>query len=172
MHRYPYFIRMLPSDTTQMTAIAKLIKNSRWRDVVLVYANDDLGTGAIPALNDALTAVQGRIVYKAAVPPQADASVMRKVIEDQLMRLETRVFIVHMHPDSAVIMFSEAYKLGVISSEYVEIITDGFASLLNSFNASSLQSMNGVLGVKRKISEVNQTRLKEFSARWKDRFMV
>ncbi|GLJ41440.1 hypothetical protein SUGI_0857710 [Cryptomeria japonica] len=41
MHRHPFFIRMAPSDTIQMRAIAELIQNYRWRDVGLVYVDDD-----------------------------------------------------------------------------------------------------------------------------------
>ncbi|GLJ41435.1 hypothetical protein SUGI_0857640 [Cryptomeria japonica] len=170
MHRYPYFVRMVPSDTTQMTAIAKLIEKYRWRDVALVYVDDDLGTGAIPALNDALRQVEAKIVFKAAVSPKANVSAMRRILEHKLMKLESRVFIVHMHPDLALILFSEAYKLRMMSSEYVWIITDGLASLLDSFNATSLLSMNGVVGVKRKLTQTNLPRLNEFARRWKKRF--
>ncbi|XP_057833443.1 glutamate receptor 3.6 isoform X2 [Cryptomeria japonica] len=169
MHRYPYFIRMAPSDTPQMTAIAKLIDNYSWRDVVLVYVDDDMGTGSIPALDDALRA-EGKVVYKAAVPPQADISTMRRFVEENLMRQESRVFIVHMPPESALTLFSEANKLRIISSEYVWIVTDAIASLLDSFNTTSLQLMNGVLGVKRSLPKTNQPRLNEFAKRWKQRF--
>ncbi|GLJ41420.1 hypothetical protein SUGI_0857360, partial [Cryptomeria japonica] len=170
MHRYPYFVRTVPNDNMQMRAIAKLIEEYRWRAVVLVYVDDDLGTGAIPALNDALRDVRAKIVFKAAVPPQANASSMRNLLEDELMGLESRVFIVHMHADLAPILFSEASKLGMISSEYVWIITDIFATLLDSFNATSLLSMNGVLGVKRKLTQTDQPSVNEFTRRWKQRF--
>ncbi|GLJ41449.1 hypothetical protein SUGI_0857900 [Cryptomeria japonica] len=170
MHQYPYFIRMAPSDSMHMRAIAKLIQNYRWRDVALVYVDDDLGTGAIPALNDALQDVGAKIVFQAAVSPLANSSAIRRVLEDKMMTLESRVFIVHMHPDLALILFSEADKLGMISSDYVWIITDGFASLLDSFNASSLLSMKGVLGVKRKLNQTDEPRQKDFAERWEERF--
>ncbi|GLJ41419.1 hypothetical protein SUGI_0857330 [Cryptomeria japonica] len=170
MHRYPYFIRTVPNDKMQMKAIAKIIEEYKWRDVALVYVDDDLGTGAIPALNDALRDVRAKIVFKAAVSPQANATSMRKVLEYELMGLESRVFIVHMHAELALILFSEAYKLGMISSDYIWIISDGFADLLDSFNADSLLSMNGVLGVKRKLTQTDQPRLNEFAKRWKQRF--
>ena len=48
-----------------MMAIAKLIEYYTWRDVALVFVDDDLGTEAIPALDDAFTAIRGRIFYKA-----------------------------------------------------------------------------------------------------------
>ncbi|XP_057833459.1 glutamate receptor 3.5-like isoform X2 [Cryptomeria japonica] len=108
MHRYPYFIRTVPNDKMQMRAIAKLVDLYRWRDVALVY--DDMGTGAVPAITDALREVEANIVLKAAVPPQANVSSMRKLLEDELMGLESRVFIVHMHDDLALMLFSEASK--------------------------------------------------------------
>ncbi|GLJ41426.1 hypothetical protein SUGI_0857450 [Cryptomeria japonica] len=170
MHRYPYFIRAVPNDKIQMKAIAKLIEEYKWTDVALVYVDDDLGTSAIPALNDALREARAKIVFQAAVDPQANVSSIRKLLEDQLIELESRVFIVHMHADLALILFSEAYKLKMISSDYVWIISDGFANLLDSFDANSFLSMNGVLGVKRKLTQTDQPRLNEFAKRWKQRF--
>ncbi|GLJ41555.1 hypothetical protein SUGI_0860070 [Cryptomeria japonica] len=170
MHRYPYFVRTLPSDKVQMRAIAKLIEEYRWRDVALVYVDDDLGRGAIPTLSDSLRDVRAKIVLKAAVPPQANVSSMRKLLEDELMGLESRVFVVHMNADLALILFSEAYKLGMIRTDYVWIITDGIASVLDSFSANSLLSMNGVLGIKRKLTRTDQPRVNEFAKRWKQRF--
>ncbi|GLJ41454.1 hypothetical protein SUGI_0857970 [Cryptomeria japonica] len=81
MHRYPYFIRMVPNDKLQMRAIAKLIQNYRWRDVALVYVDDDMGRVAIHALEDALRGVKARIVFTAAVSPQADTSAIRSIAE-------------------------------------------------------------------------------------------
>ncbi|GLJ41456.1 hypothetical protein SUGI_0858010 [Cryptomeria japonica] len=86
------------------------------------------------------------------------------------MGLESRVFIVHMHADLALILFSEASILRMISNEYVWIITDVIANLIDSFNATSLLSMNGVLGIKRKLKETDQLRQNEFSQAWKQRF--
>ncbi|GLJ41421.1 hypothetical protein SUGI_0857380 [Cryptomeria japonica] len=170
MHRHPYFIRMAPSDTIQMRATAELIRNYRWRDVGLVYVDDDWGTGVIPALNDALRDVEAKIIFKAAVSPRADISAMQTLLQDEVMKLASRVFNVHLHPDLALSLFSEAYKLGIISSDYVWIITDGLASLLNSINATSLLSMNGVLGVKRNLTQTDESRLNTFNKRWKQRF--
>ncbi|GLJ41430.1 hypothetical protein SUGI_0857510 [Cryptomeria japonica] len=170
MHRHPYFIRMVPSDTIQMRATAELIRNYRWRDVGLVYVDDDWGTGVIPALNDALRDVEAKIIFKAAVSPRADISAIQTLLQDEVMKLASRVFNVHLHPDLALSLFSEAYKLGIISSDYVWIITDGLASLLNSINATSLLSMNGVLGVKRNLTQTDESRLNTFNKRWKQRF--
>ncbi|XP_057833449.2 glutamate receptor 3.3 [Cryptomeria japonica] len=167
MHRYPYFIRTVPNDKMQMRAIAKLVDLYRWRDVALVY--DDMGTGAVPAITDALREVEANIVLKAAVPPQANVSSMRKLLEDELMGLESRVFIVHMHDDLALMLFSEASKLGMIGSEYVWIITDACANLLDWFNITSLLSMNGVLGIRRTLPQTDQRKMNEFAKRWKQR---
>ncbi|GLJ41455.1 hypothetical protein SUGI_0858000 [Cryptomeria japonica] len=48
IHRYPYFIRMVPSDKMPMRATSKLIEKYRWREVALVYVDDDLGRGPSP----------------------------------------------------------------------------------------------------------------------------
>uniref|UniRef100_A0A0C9S6M2 Glutamate receptor n=1 Tax=Wollemia nobilis TaxID=56998 RepID=A0A0C9S6M2_9CONI len=172
LYRYPYFIRTSQNDEVQMKAIAGLVQYYRWRDVVVVYADDDYGMGAIPALNDALRAVQAKIVQKTAVSPQANVSVMRRVLRDQLMKRESRVFIVHMHPEGGVAFFAEAKKMGMVGNEYAWILSEGIGSLLDSFNTTSLMSMQGVLAVRNKIPKPNQPRLMAFTARWKKRFKV
>ncbi|GLJ41457.1 hypothetical protein SUGI_0858020 [Cryptomeria japonica] len=128
------------------------------------------GQGAIPAINDALRDVEAKIVLKVAVLPQANISSMRKLLEDELMGLELRVFIVHMHVDLALMLFSEASILGMIGSEYVWIITDACANLLDWSNATSLLSMNGLLGIRRTLRQTDQPRMNEFAKRWKQRF--
>ncbi|GLJ41423.1 hypothetical protein SUGI_0857410 [Cryptomeria japonica] len=72
------------------------------------------------------------------------------------MGLESRVFIVHMHDDLALILFSEASKLGMIGSDYVWIITDACANLMDWFNATSLLSMSGVVGIRRTLQQTDQ----------------
>ncbi|GLJ41447.1 hypothetical protein SUGI_0857820 [Cryptomeria japonica] len=132
--------------------------------------DDNWGTGVIPALSDALRDVEAKIVFKAAVSPRAAISAMQRLLQDEVMKLESRVFIMHLHPDLAISLFSEAYKLGIISSDYVWVITDGLASLLNSINATSLLSMNGVLGIKIKLTQTDESRLNALAKGWKQRF--
>eukprot|EP01018_Ginkgo_biloba_P026530 Gb_20613 [translate_table: standard] len=167
MHRYPYFLRTSHGDSLQMQAIAAVIQNLGWREVVVIYVDDDFGTGALPSLNDALRDVQAKIVHRAPISPQADAKAIQELLS-KLKTLQSRVFVTHIHPDAGSRFFSEAKKMGMMDNEYVWIITDGLASNLDCLDSSALMTMQGVLGIKTYIPK--SKRLQEFATRWKKRF--
>ncbi|KAI9127115.1 hypothetical protein K1719_001674 [Acacia pycnantha] len=52
---------------------------------------------------------------------------------------------------------------------YVWIVTDGLGNMLNSFDSSVIESMQGVLGVKSYVSRTKK--FDDFEARWKRKFI-
>lgn len=55
--RNPYFVRATLRDSSQVHAIAALLKSFRWREVVPIYEDDEFGEGIMPYLTDALEQV-------------------------------------------------------------------------------------------------------------------
>ncbi|KAH9319673.1 hypothetical protein KI387_021442 [Taxus chinensis] len=53
-HRFPYFIRLPHSDAVQMKAIAAVVQQYGWRQVVAIYVDNDYGTGVLSPLSNAL----------------------------------------------------------------------------------------------------------------------
>eukprot|EP01018_Ginkgo_biloba_P015159 Gb_26917 [translate_table: standard] len=166
-HRYPYFLRMANSDSKQMKAIAALIEACGWREVVVVYTDNDYGTGVLSSLSECLRDVGSEIEYRSAIPPLAEASVVREQLR-KLMSMQSRVFVVHMTSDVGATLFWEAQKIGMMSGEYVWIITEGFTSLLDVLNASTIASMHGVLGTRSYIPK--SPKFREFRGKWRQRF--
>eukprot|EP01018_Ginkgo_biloba_P014874 Gb_39753 [translate_table: standard] len=169
MHRYPYFVRMARNDSLQMQSIAELVKAYGWRRVVAIYPDDDFGTGAISSLNDALVAVGSEIEYRSTISPTADRQTISEELY-KLMPMQSRVFIVHMHYALGSNLFMVAKQIGMMETDYVWIITDGFTSLLDVCNASVISSMQGVLGVRTYIKETKN--LDDFTTRWKRQFRL
>ncbi|XP_026655806.1 glutamate receptor 3.4-like isoform X2 [Phoenix dactylifera] len=143
---YPYFIRTIHSDYFQMNAIADIVEYYGWRKVTAIFVDDDYGRGGIAALGDALASRRAEISYKAAFPPQADIN----MITDLLLKvnlMESRVFIVHVNPDTGLTVFSIAKHTGMMNSGYVWIATDWLAATLDSTKPVDPNTMSLIQGV-------------------------
>lgn len=164
--QYPYFIRMTQNDVFQMNAIADVVEYNGWREVIAIFVDDDNGRGGITALGDALATKRAKISYKAKFPPNAD----RNTINDLLVQvnlMESRVFVVHVNPDSGLTVFKIAKRLGMLGSGYVWIATDWLASVLDSSDLADPDTMNLIQGVIALRHHIPDTDLKKkFTARW------
>ncbi|KAI0529678.1 hypothetical protein KFK09_002232 [Dendrobium nobile] len=143
--QYPYFVRTTQSDYFQMNAIADIIEHYGWREVIAIFVDDDYGRGGISALSDVLAAKLAKISYKAALPPNADVN----EINDQLFKvnlMESRIFVVHVNPDSGLSVFSIAKKLGMLNAGYVWIATEWLSSVLDSSGSADPEIMSVIQG--------------------------
>lgn len=165
-HQYPYFLRTTISDHFQMYAIADVIAYFGWSEVVAIFADDDYGRNGISALGDALDKKRAKISYKAALTPEASRTEIDTLLVGVNL-LETRVFVVHMNPDSGLNVFSVATKLGMMSNGYVWIATDWLASLLDSSEVEpeTLELIQGVVALRHHTPDSDLK--KRFKSRWR-----
>ncbi|KAK4482075.1 hypothetical protein RD792_011573 [Penstemon davidsonii] len=162
--RSPYFVRATLNDSNQVHAISAIIQAYGWREVVLIYEDNLFGEGIIPFLTDALEKVNARVPYRSIIPSLAtDDQIVAELYK--LMTMQTRVFVIHMLTTLGSRLFTKAKQLGMMSEEYVWIITDGIANELNSLDPSVLESMVGVIGVKPYTPKTKE--LDDFTIRYK-----
>ncbi|XP_047325077.1 glutamate receptor 2.7-like [Impatiens glandulifera] len=181
-----YLVRATLSDSSQVEAIASLIRSFGWREVVqtphsldredhqhfgprappLVKAST---AGIIPFLANALQDVDVRISHRSSIPPLASDNEILVVLY-KLMTMQTRVFVVHMDPMLGFRLFNKAKEIGMMREGYVWITTNGITNTLSIINDSSnileTRSMHGVLGIKPHFPRTK--RLKDFISRWKN----
>lgn len=166
--QYPYFIRTTQSDQFQMKAIADMVQYFGWREVIAIYVDDDYGRNGISALGDALAVYRAKIAYKAAFPPGASSSeISELLVEVNLM--ESRVFVVHVNPDSGLKVFSAAKKLNMLATGYVWIATDWLPSYLDvneAIDPDTMDLLQGVIALRHHIPDTDLKR--NFFARWKN----
>ncbi|KAM3375173.1 glutamate receptor 2.8 [Capsicum galapagoense] len=164
----PYFIRGALPSSSQTKAIAEIVKNYYWREVVVIYEDSPFGTGILPYLTDALLGISTLVSYRSAISPSAnDDQIFRELYK--LNTMQTRVFIVHLQPALASRLFLKAKESGMMSRGYAWIITDVLTSLLDSIDPLVIESsMQGVLGVKPYVPRSNG--LRSFTKRWRKRF--
>ncbi|KAK6137137.1 hypothetical protein DH2020_029121 [Rehmannia glutinosa] len=161
--RSPYFIRAALNDSSQVQAISAIIQAFGWREVVLIYMDNEFGEGIIPFLTDALEKVNARVPYRSVIPSSAtDDQIVAELYK--LMTMQTRVLNAHMMATLASRLFTIAKQLGMMSQEYAWIITDGITYELNSMDRSVIESMLGVIGVQPYIP--NSQELENFTIRY------
>ncbi|XP_031481982.1 glutamate receptor 2.7-like [Nymphaea colorata] len=159
----PYFIRGAQNDAAQVGAIADIFKSTEWRRVVLVYEDNDYGRGMIPSLADAFQGIGVITTYRSDIPPSAsDLYIERELYK--MMTMQTRVFVVHMGSVLGAQFFRLVHKLGMMSTGYAWIVTNGVGNLLGNMDPSLIGSMRGVIGLQTHVPR--SKKLDDFKVRW------
>lgn len=164
--RTPYFIRAALNDHYQVEAISAVIKAFGWREVVPIYMDNEFGEGIIPYLTQALEQVNAHVHYRSVIPSTpTDDHIVAELYK--LMTMQTRVFVVHMFAGLGFRLFTKAKELGMMSEDYVWIITDGIANELSSFDRSVVESMLGVIALRPYFPDSKE--VEDFIIRYKKR---
>lgn len=164
--QYPYFVRTTQSDYFQMYAIADMIEYFGWREVIAIFVDDDCGRNGISILGDALAKKRSKISYKAAFSPGAPESDIFDLLAGVNL-MESRVYVVHVNPDSGLSIFSVAKGLKMMTSGYVWIATDWLPSHLDSLLPPDPDTMSLLQGVVALRHHTPDTDLKKsFSSKW------
>ncbi|KAK2370227.1 glutamate receptor 3.3 [Trifolium repens] len=165
--QFPLFFRTVQSDSEQMVAMANLIDFNGWKEVIVVFLDDDYGRNGVSALSDELENRRLKISHKLALSIHFDLDEITKLL-NQSKVFNPRVFVVHINPDPRLRIFSIAHKLQMMTSEYVWLVTDWLAATLHSFspaNQKSLSVVEGVVGLRQHIPDSRKKR--DFISRWK-----
>uniref|UniRef100_A0ACD5UY44 Uncharacterized protein n=2 Tax=Avena sativa TaxID=4498 RepID=A0ACD5UY44_AVESA len=146
--QYPYFVRAIRGDdSSQMAAVADIVTYYGWREVSVIYVDNDYGRGGVDALGDALEAKRGKVSFKAPIPPEADAATVVDLLV-QVSMMESRVCVVHVSPDSGLAIFDAARSLDMMASGYVWIATEWLAAAVDSTRpAADHRTMSLIQGV-------------------------
>ncbi|KAL1217172.1 Glutamate receptor 2.9 [Cardamine amara subsp. amara] len=161
----PYFVRAALDDSSQVRAIAAIFKSFRWRKVVAIYVDNELGEGFMPFLSDALQDVE---VNRSVISPKATNDHIREELL-KLMERQTRVFVVHMDSRLALRVFQKAREIGMMKKGYVWLMTNGITHMMRHINHDrSLNTIEGLLGVRSHIPKSKE--LEDFCLRWKRTF--
>ncbi|KAF3442449.1 hypothetical protein FNV43_RR16365 [Rhamnella rubrinervis] len=168
---WPFLVQASAANTFyQMKAVAAIVQDSsEWFRVTVIYDDSDSSINEVlPQLSSALREVGTEIHNLVPLPPFVSFSELSEELE-RLKNDQTRVFVVHLSVPLALRFFEKARELNMMEKDYVWITTDPFTSLVHSFNASTISSMQGVVGVKRYFPE-DGPRFRDFYYRFRKRF--
>ncbi|KAL2539079.1 Glutamate receptor 2.2 [Abeliophyllum distichum] len=164
----PYFVQTALRDDAQVGAIASLVRDFGWSQIVIIYEDSDYGNGIVPYLSNAFQDVNVRVSYRSIIPVSAtDEFLLQELYKMKTM--QTRVFVVHISSSIASKLFPKAKEAGMMNEGYAWIVTSGLMDLLYSMDSHVVDTMQGVLGVKPLIPRPRK--LRSFANRWKQKFL-
>nr|GMD22026.1 glutamate receptor 2.2-like [Ipomoea batatas] len=144
----PYFLQLTPdNENHQAQALAAICKHFQWRQVVILYEENENGNRFTSLLNRALQRTDILAASIISIPSFAEESEISAELK-RLMSMETRVFVVHATAPLGSCLFVLAENLGMMSAGYAWIITDALTNSLSFINSTVTNSMDGVLGIR------------------------
>uniref|UniRef100_A0A6M2F9F9 Glutamate receptor n=1 Tax=Populus davidiana TaxID=266767 RepID=A0A6M2F9F9_9ROSI len=162
-----YFIRTAQSDSSQVEAIASIVKTYGWKEIVLIYEGTEYGVALVPYLLNAFHAIGTRVPYESCIPPSSDdTEIMNELYK--IKKKQESVFLVHMTTSMGSKLFLLAKRAEMMSEGYAWLVTTGLSTLLDPVEAKVMDSMDGVLGVKPYVPKSKE--LEGFKSRWKRNF--
>ncbi|KAL8554344.1 hypothetical protein ACS0TY_002505 [Phlomoides rotata] len=147
LHQTRYFVQTAQNDANQVQAIASIIKEYRWRQVVIIYEDSKFGNGIIPYLSNAIQDVKSRVSHKSVLPKSASDDFIREELR-KMKKMETRVFVVHTSPSLGAKLFLKVRELEMMSEGYAWIVTSGLTDLFKLVGSDVVEAMQGVVGVR------------------------
>ncbi|TXG66812.1 hypothetical protein EZV62_008087 [Acer yangbiense] len=168
--RWPFMVQAAPNNFIQMKAIAAIIDSWEWHRVTVIYEDTESSTaGIIPHLYDALRESGVEIAHLLPLPPLVSSSSMNEELE-RIKQGQCRVILVHLSLPLAIKLFERAKEMEMMHKDYVWIATDAFTNLVHSINASSISSMQEIIGVKSYFPK-NESRFQDFYKQFRERFI-
>ncbi|CAA0833575.1 Glutamate receptor 3.2 [Striga hermonthica] len=166
--QYPYFIQTAPNDLYQMAAIAQLVSFWGYKEVVVIYTDDDQSRGTMAALGDELAKRRCEISHKAVLSPETLAN--KSEIRTELVKLsmvESRVIVVHSYAVIGLRVLSLARELQMMTRGYVWIATAWLSTVIESdpdFGDRDSGNMQGIIALRPHTPDSERKRT--FSSRW------
>ncbi|KAM1583129.1 hypothetical protein ACFX10_030778 [Malus domestica] len=165
---WPFLVQASRNRLKQMEAIAAIVQSWEWHQVTVIYQDRDSSANEVlPHLSDALRQVGAEISHLVALPPFASSSLIEEL--EKIRRDQCRVFVVHLSAQLAVQLFRKAKEMEMMEKDYVWITTDPITSLVHSFNASTISTMQGIIGLKSYLPESGK-QSKDFDHKFRKRF--
>lgn len=166
--QFPYFLRTTHSDAFQMDAMADLIEFYAWKEIIVVFVDNDYGRNGVSVLEDELERKTLRIAHKLPLPSQFNTSYVTELLNSSML-LGPRVYVVHVDPDPSLKIFTIAKQLQMMTRDYVWFATDWLSSTVDSFSPTmrrtSLGVLQGVVTLRQHIPK--STRKQAFLSRWR-----
>ncbi|KAM5553986.1 hypothetical protein ABKV19_025960 [Rosa sericea] len=142
-----FFIRTAFSDSAHVEAIAAIVGAYSWLEVVLIYEDTEYGNSLIPYLVDAFQQVGARVPNRSVISPHYnDREILKEL--NHLKSTRARIFLVHMTASLGSKLFLLASKAGMMTEGYGWIVTEGLSTLLDPMGSRTMDSMQGVVGVR------------------------
>ena len=164
---YPAFYRTVPSDTAATRSIAQLFLRFNWTSSILIYQNDQFGSGGAKALSQ--TFLSNGLAVTQMIEFDIATRSIRGDLKAVLTASSTRIVVVWAEPAYTTSIVHSALDNDVLGPQFTWILTQSIP--LSSFNQTYYAKLVGILTVEPMVGSVvnepiNTTLLNAAYALW------
>ena len=164
---YPAFYRTVPSDTAATRSIAQLFLRFNWTSSIVIYQNDQFGSGGAKALSQ--TFLSNGLTVTEMIEFDIATVRIRGGLKTKLSRSSTRIVIVWAETLYTTSIVQSALADDIVGPQFTWILGQGIA--LSTFNKTDYPKLIGMLTVEPTIGTVvdapiNTTLLNAAYALW------
>ncbi|KAJ0700876.1 putative periplasmic binding protein-like I [Helianthus annuus] len=163
--QWPFFIQAVPTQSTQMDAVAAILQSMGIRQVTLIYETSS-SASIISHLTQALHQTGSELTN--ILPLTSSSCSLDKELE-LVKRQQRKVFVVHESLELGVRLFQIAKKMEMVGDGYLWIATNAITDLFHSVNSTVISSLKGMVGVKSYFPE-NTPDFLHFRKRFRQKF--
>lgn len=166
--QWPFFYQAVHTQSTQMNAIAAILKSWGIRQVTFIYETSHLASTAsiISHLSQAFRQTGCELTQ---ILPLASGSSLLDEELDVLKKQQRQVFVIHTSLELGIRLFQAAKKMEMTGDGYLWIATNGITDLFHSVNSTVISSLKGMVGVKSYFPE-NTPDFLNFRKRFRQKF--
>ncbi|KAL7599493.1 hypothetical protein Lser_V15G25070 [Lactuca serriola] len=168
-HQWPFFVQAVPTESTQMKAVAAVLQSLGMRKVTLIYETLPLASSSasiISHLSQAFRHTGSELIH---ILPLASGSSFLDEELDVLKRQQRKVFVIHTSMELGIRLFQTAKKMEMTGDGYLWIATNGITDLFHSINSTMIASLKGMVGVKSYFPE-NTPEFQDFRKKFRHKF--
>ncbi|CAF1056376.1 unnamed protein product [Didymodactylos carnosus] len=147
---FPAFYRTIPSDTTAALSIAKLFIRFNWTSCIIVYQNDEFGSGGMNAISQAFSS-NGLVVEETLIFDVLTLRI-RGDLKSTLSSSTTRIVLLWAEPSYTSLILQNALDHDVLGPQFVWILRSSVP--LSSFNRTSDKQLIGMFSVEPLVGSV------------------
>ncbi|CAF3035366.1 unnamed protein product [Rotaria sp. Silwood2] len=140
---YPAFYRLVPSDRAAAKAIAKLLMRFNWTSCIVIYQNDQFGTGGANAIKDALTS--NDLEVPTMVVFDIETHSIQGNLSSILISSSSRIVVLWATSTFTPLILQNALAFNVLGPKFTWILSSSIP--LNSFDPKFSQQLIGMLTV-------------------------
>ncbi|KAJ9538517.1 hypothetical protein OSB04_031250 [Centaurea solstitialis] len=167
--QWPFLVQAVPTQSTQMNAVAAILQSWGIRQVTLIYETSHLASSSASIISHLSQAFQQTGCELAhSLPLASGSSFLNKELE-VLKRQKRRVFIIHTSLELGIRLFQTAKKMQMTGDGYLWIATNEITDLFHSINTTVISSLKGMVGVKSYFPE-NTPDFQDFRQRFRQKF--
>ncbi|GJW78979.1 glutamate receptor 2.8-like protein, partial [Tanacetum coccineum] len=164
--QWPFFVQAVPTQSTQMNAVAALLQTWGIHQVTLILETSHLASSSAPIISHLSRAFQKTGSVLTHILPLV-CSLDEEL--ELLKRQQRQVFLTHTSLELGARLFQTAKKMEMTGDGYLWISSNQITDLFHSVNSTMTSSLEGLVGVKSYFPRGTQD-FQDFRKRFRHKF--